>query len=388
MEKNEFLNQIKINNDDSLPKYIQFKSEIERFIAENILDVNSKLPGEHELCQHFGLSRSTIRKSLDILEEAHLIYRVQGQGTFIGSKPVPAAGTVENKTGKFKKAIGVLLPNITNEIYPFIIQGIEQTVQSRNICVFSSNSGGIHEKELRLINELRASTIDGLIIEPLYSGVNYDSDEQLLSLLKKLEIPIVLINNDIPSLKCSKVMQDDECGGRLVTEHLLEHGHKRIAYIYNDRVNTAYERRKGYRSALKAAGIKPDKNLEVSYNDEMGIVYPGYLLTKDLLTKPELGITAIFYFNDDLALQGLTAAHSLNLHIPRDLSIVGYDDIPRSALAGIQLTTVSHPKALLGSLAASLLLEQFEQQEGEPLHRTITVRSSLVNRGSVAAVRP
>ena len=386
MKKIELWELIKINDTDAIPKYKQLQSEIERLIAENILQVNDQLPGENELFSKLGLSRTTIRKALHTLEKTHLIYRVQGQGTFIGSKPLSMSESGEiNRDGKFKKLLGVVVPNITNEIYPYIINGIEKMVEPGHICVFSANSGGSHDKEMRLINEMLNNSIDGLILEPLYTGTK-NEDAKLVSLLEKLDIPIVIINNDIPTFNCSKVMQDDEGGGKQATELLLEHGHKQIGFIYNDAVGAALERRNGYRAALKSAGIKPDKKLEIAYNDEDGMIYPGYVLTKQLLEDKDLGVTAIFYFNDDLALQGLTAARSLNLEVPRDLSIIGYDDIPRSRLEGIQLTTVSHPKAVLGNLAAILLMEQFDIKE-EPLYRKITINSSLVIRDSVSEPR-
>jgi len=386
MNEKNLWNIIKINDNDTVPKYKQLQLEIERLIAENILKVTDRLPGENEFFSNLGLSRTTIRKALHTLEKSHLIYRIQGHGTFIGSKPAAMTDNGDKKhISKFKKLIGVVIPNRTNEIYPFLINGIEQTVQSRQICVFSANSGGSHERELRIINEMINNSIDGLILEPLYSGKS-NEDKQLVSLLEELDIPIVLINNDIPTFNCSKVMQDDAGGAQQLTELLLEHGHKRIAYIYNNMVKASFERRSGFHAALKAAGIEPDERLEASYNDEDGMVYPGYVLTKQFLENQELGVTAIFYFNDDLALQGLTAAHSLNMEVPRDISIVGYDDIPRSRLEGIQLTTVSHPKTLLGNMAASLLLEQFEQEE-HPLYRKITIHSSMVLRDSVSEPR-
>jgi len=386
MKNDDFWALINIDKSKDIPKYKQLQSEIERLIAENILEVNTRLPGENDFFNRLGLSRTTIRDALQALEEAHLIYRVHGNGTFIGSKPASLSKKKDKEqSSKVKQVIGVVVPNITNEIYPFIIDGIEKAVSSRHICVFSANSGGNSEREYRIINEMLNNSVEGLILEPIYSGVN-SKEERLVSLLEKLDIPVVIINNDISVFKCSKVMQDDAEGGRLATEHLLNHGHKKIAYIYNDRIGAAFERRKGYRAALSAAGIAHDAALEIAYNDEQGLVYPGYIFTKQLLEKPELGVTAIFYFNDDLAMQGMIAAQSLNLEIPRDLSIVGYDDIPRSRLNGVQLTTVSHPKALLGSWAASLLLEQFEQLD-TPLYRKISVQSQMLYRNSVAAPR-
>jgi GntR family transcriptional regulator of arabinose operon len=386
MKKDNIFNLIKIDDDKTVPKYKQLQFEIERLIMENLLAVNTMLPGENAFFKWLGLSRTTIRKALQELEEAHLIYRLPGQGTFIGRKPhIPTSNGEKLKSSQMKQVIGVVVPHITNEIYPFIIESIEQTVHNRKICVFSANSGGRRGKELQIVNEMINNSIDGLIIEPLYSKMEGDNSP-LVSLLKSLTIPVVLLNNDIQSFECSKIIQNDEDGARLLTNHLLEHGHKRIAYIYNDCVNVAFERRNGYRAALAAAGIQHDPELEVAYNDEEGLVYPGYLLTKGLLERTDLGITAIFYFNDDLALQGMAAAQNMNLEIPGDLSVVGYDDIPRSCLNGIRLTTVSHPKKLLGIWAASLLLEQFDQIE-TPVHRKITVQSSMVFRDSVSRPR-
>jgi len=385
MELIELCELITIDDGEAVPKYKQLQSELERLIAGNVLKPNSRLPGENEFFSQLGLSRTTIRKALLELERAHLIYRVQGQGTFVGSKPTASEPGKNTPPGKFKKVIGVVLPNITNEIYPFIIRGIEQTAQAKHICVFSANSSGVRDREVRIVNEMLNNSVDGLVIEPLYPGAG-DKDTRLVSLLESLTIPVVLINNDIPTFECSKVMQDDECGGRLITEHFLEHGHTRIAYIYHDGVSAAFERRKGYRAALAAAGVKHDPRLEIAYNDEQGIVYPGYVLTKQLLQKPELGVTGIFYFNDDLALQGLEAARSLNMDIPRDFSISGYDDIPRSRLAGVNLTTVSHPKALLGIMAASLIFDQFEQTPAlgdKPIYQKITMHPSMLVRSTV-----
>lgn len=386
MEKRDIWDLITLRDDGDTPKYRQLQSEIERLIAEDVLKINMRLPGENEFFAHLGLSRTTVRKAFEMLEQAHLLYRKQGHGTFVGSKPLSAQGKQSsNSPHKKTRLIGVVVPTIINEIYPFVISGIEQAVQSKHLSVFSANSGGNKDREERIINEMVNNSISGLILEPLYSHEN-GGDERLVSLLKNLDIPVVLLNNNIPSLNCSKVMQDDEGGGWQITRHFLEHGHTRIAYIYNNRISAAFERRKGYRAALEASGIAYDERLEIAYNDDEGVVYPGYVFTKQILENPELGVTAIFYFNDDLALQGLTAAQSLNLEVPRDLSIAGYDDIPRSRLKEIGLTTVSNPKVLLGTVAASLLLEQFEQID-KPIYRTVTIQSSLICRGTVGVPR-
>ena len=195
---NKIWEQITISASKAVPKYKQLQAELERLIAGNILEVNTRLPGENEIFNKTGLSRTTIRKAFEALERSHLIYRVQGHGTFVGSKPASFSENGNNaRSAKFKHLVGVLVPNITNEIYPFILNGIEKTFQSGQICVFSSTSNGNRERELQIINEMLNNSIEGLILEPLYSGYD-EKDKRLVSLLEKLTIPVVLISNDIP----------------------------------------------------------------------------------------------------------------------------------------------------------------------------------------------
>jgi GntR family transcriptional regulator of arabinose operon len=376
MTQNNVLQNIRLD-DGGMPKYKQLQIEITRLIREDILLPQTRLPSEHEFRTQLGVSRTTIRQAFQLLEEKNLIHRVQGHGTFIGAMPT------EKNTWPGKKnmrMIGVLVPNITNQIYPGIIRGIEENAYEKDAVVFAASSGGSRDREYQLITELINRSIDGLILEPLHSGLENDSS-RTEGLLNSLNIPVIIINNDIPQFKCSKIMLDDIGGARSAVQHIIAFGHKRIAYIYKNTVKAALDRRMGYIQALKDAGIKHDESIEFSFGEEEERIDTGYQITKNILEHPEWGISAIFYYNDDLALQGMDAALDMNAQIPKDLSIVGYDDIPRSALR--KLSTVSHPQILIGRWALDLLFEYFDHL----VHycRVINISSEIIRRNTVAA---
>ncbi|MDR0760513.1 MAG: GntR family transcriptional regulator [Treponema sp.] len=364
-------------DDGGMPKYRQLQIEIARLIREDILLPQTQLPSEHEFRTELGVSRTTIRQAFQLLEEKNLIHRVQGRGTFIGAVP-----TEKNMRPRKKDMhmIGVLVPNITNQIYPGIIRGIEANAYEKDAVVFAASSGGSRDREYQLITELINRSIDGLILEPLHSGLENDSS-RTAGLLNGLNIPVIIINNDIPQFTCSKIMLDDTGGARSAVQHIIAFGHKRIAYIYKNTVKAALDRRLGYMQALKDAGIPHDESIEFSFGEEEERIDTGYRLTKTILEHPEWGITAVFYYNDDLALQGMDAALDMNVQVPADLSIVGYDDIPRSAPR--KLSTVSHPQILVGRWALDLLFEYFDHHVHH--YRLITISSEIIRRNTVAA---
>ncbi len=372
---------ISILPQSSIPLYKQLSIALERIIRSGFLPVNFKLPGEYEFAERLGLSRTTIRKAIKDLENQGLIFRNKGQGTFVNSK----TKWIENSKyqGVTKgKIIGVLVPNITNEIYPQIIEGIEENAQQHQSCVLTATSESNRDHEFQMIDAFINRSIDGLILEPAHSIIITD-ESPTIQLLRSLKIPVVLINNDIPAFDCPKVMIDDITSGLTATRYLIAHGHRRIAYIYKDSIKAALDRRNGYRIALEEAGIPFDSGLEFVYTEEDEINYPGYQITKNIVSQPELGITAIFYFNDDLAMQGIQALKSLNMQIPADISVIGHDDIPRASQSPVALTTMEHPKKLIGRWATDLLFECIEQPDRK-YFKKLLIQVALVPRATVA----
>ena len=182
------------------------------------------------------------------------------------------------------------------------------------------------------------------------------------------------LDDRVPAVSAAHMSGADQA-----MRHLLGLGHRRIAAITGPPGWVATEaRRRGYHAALAAAGILPDPELEAESDFEIsgGVDAAGTLL--DLEDRP----TAIFAFNDNLAIGAIEAARARGLRVPDDVSVVGFDDVEHATIVTPKLTTVRQPLAEMGRIAVSLLMRLLEQQRVETLHVELGTR--LVVRDSTA----
>jgi LacI family transcriptional regulator len=186
--------------------------------------------------------------------------------------------------------------------------------------------------------------------------------------------PIMPLAERIPSVSAAHISGADQA-----MRHLLELGHRRIAQITGPRGWLATEdRRRGYQAALASAGILPDPALEAEAIPE---IPPGRAAAEQLLDLPEPP-TAIFAFNDNIAIGAIQAARARGIRVPEDLSVVGFDDVESAMIVTPALTTVRQPLAEMGRTAVSLLNRLLERQRFETLHLELATR--LVVRESTA----
>ena len=218
-------------------------------------------------------------------------------------------------------------------------------------------------------------TDGALIILPEESS---DELERLLDQRYRFVVadPLMPLDDRIPSVSAA------HGSGHQAMRHLLELGHRRIAAITGPPGWVATEaRRQGYHGALAAAGILPRPELVVESDFEIrgGLEAGRYLL--DLPEPP----TAIFAFNDNLAIGAIQSARERGLRVPDDLSVVGFDDVEHATIVTPALTTVRQPLAEMGRTAVSLLIRLLERQHFETLHVELATR--LVVRDSTAPAR-
>jgi LacI family transcriptional regulator len=215
-----------------------------------------------------------------------------------------------------------------------------------------------------------------MIILPVDSSVEL---ERLLDSGYRFVVidPLMPLAERIPSVSAAHTSGADQA-----MRHLLELGHRRIAQITGPRGWVATEdRRRGYRAALAAAGILPDPALEMEAVPE---VDPGRAAAEHLLDLPEPP-TAIFAFNDNIAVGAIQAARARGLRVPEDLSVIGFDDVENATIVSPALTTVRQPLAEMGRTAVSLLIRLLERHRFETLHLELATR--LVVRESTAPPR-
>lgn len=393
---------ITLSEDSEVPKYLQFALALERSIVEGLIPPHTRLPSENQFFDLLNLSRSTIRKSLESIEAKGLLVRRQGQGTFTvdprkplkdlpGEDPRPVPDKPKPRTHlhqvhpingpAVKGLIGLLVPSMANEIYPQIVQGVEDVAAERGYTVFIGNTYIDRNRERALIQQMIERNVNGLILEPTNAMTDQPGTETF-RLLQDITIPTVLLDNDIHGLDLSRVMLNDLEGGRLATSYLLSKGHRRIAYVHPKEVIAANDRLEGYQSALEHAGVVHRVPLVEAYSEDQIHQVPGYRCTMALLNRLERP-TAIFYFNDELAFQGMQAIRDAGLSIPGDISVIGFDNVLSSGNCHPPLTSIEHPKYYSGRWAADILFDQIESR-ANPIKRRIMIYPELVERESCA----
>ncbi len=277
---------------------------------------------------------------------------------------------------KKSHTLGLIITTIMNPFYPELAKGIEDRAAELgyNIILCSTNYDPGLEKYY--IGMLRSKGVDGII----FSSVQI-SDPNIKTLVED-RFPFVLVNRRIChrifEKKIDYIVLNNFSGGYMAMEHLSKLGHKRIGIIAGAfNTSTAVERTNGAKKLLSDQGIRFDPNLIIECNFSKDLAYQA---TKELLSlkKP---ITAIFAENDYMALGAREAILDVGLKIPKDVALVGFDDIFAAALKGVELTTVSQKKYEMGSLAVKILIEKIEKGALPTINRMV-LEPELIIRNS------
>ncbi len=269
--------------------------------------------------------------------------------------------------------VGLVTPDISNPFFAHVIDRVHSTAHEQGYSLVVCNSNESLDLETEHVHLLRQKRVDGLIAMPV--GQGYDHFKEWLS----GGTPLVLLDRCSESLEVDSVVVDNYRGAFDATEHLIEHGHRRIALVQGlPGTYTNTTRLKGYRDALATHGIDIDERLVVGgdFRRERA-----YIETK-LLLNLDPAPTAIFATGDLITLGTMQALEEEGLHVPRDISLLSFDDFDFAPFLRCPLTTVQQPKEMMGEAAVKLLIEQFDR-EGRPPRR-IVLSPKLVVRESVA----
>jgi LacI family transcriptional regulator len=267
--------------------------------------------------------------------------------------------------------IGLILPDSANPFFAEIGRYIEEAAFQSGYNVILCNTEGNYYREQIYVDLLIKKQVDGLIF--VAAG---DQSESLRSLLHE-EILVVLIDRQVQGVEVDVVLSDNLQGGYLATKHLLELGHTRIACVAGpSNVTPSSERVTGYRKALLEANLTLDDRLIMSGNFR---VDSGHHIVNGLLDLPRPP-TAVFASNDLMAIGAMRAVAQKGLHVPRDFSIVGFDDIELASYTTPSLTTVRQPKMEMGKNAVDLLINRINDGEHSP--SLILLNNTLVKRDS------
>ncbi|MFG6458928.1 LacI family DNA-binding transcriptional regulator [Roseateles sp. BYS96W] len=293
-----------------------------------------------------GVSPSTVSRILNGTAAVSQIKKdaVQAAIQALGFRPNPVA---RGLAGGRTLSVGVVTQIISSPFYGEALLGIERELE-RAGYVPMFVSGNWHEDgERKAIATLLSRRVDGVIV---LAGRMADAELARIS----DTLPVVVVGRQLSGPQLFSFGFDNREGGRLATQHLIDQGHRRIAFIAGDLLHDdAVERQKGYFEALAAAGIPQDPDLIV----QSDYTEAGGLQSVSRLLERNTHFTALFASNDQMAIGACLGLHRCNLRVPDDVSLVGFDDLVLARYAMPPLTTVRQSVYEIGTEAAKAMLD-------------------------------
>jgi LacI family transcriptional regulator len=310
------------------------------------------------LNQRYGVSAETFARVTEVIKE-------------LGYEASLVAQSLRNHR---TNVIGILVADIE----PFsteLLKGAADAIRGTGFELVVYSAGGRtsdpHGWEHRYLTRLSGTLVDGAVL--VTPAVDLEGVPGT---------PVVAVDPHTGRSPLPTIDSDNLRGGRLATEHLLALGHRRIALLTGrEDLKSAQQRETGYRRALVAAGVPVDETL-IRRGDYDHDVAAGS--ARELLTGPDRP-TAVFAANDITAIATIETALGLGLRVPEDLSVVGFDNIPESALCTPPLTTVEQPIREMGRRAITLLVKLINGETPDEVH--VTLGTKLIARHSTRAVQ-
>jgi LacI family transcriptional regulator len=293
-------------------------------------------------------------------------------------------GFVRNESARLLKAgrsntAGYVMLDATNPFFADVAAGMETAAEAAGVSLFLCNSDQRTERELAYLTRLEQGRVLGILITPV------DPWSPVLDETRRRGTPLVIVDRTRNDADWCSVAVDDELGGREAVQHLLDLGHRRIAYVGGPpQLGQVRDRRAGALQAVTRAGL-PENHL-VDVTTDALTVADGMQAAERIAGMPARSRpTAAFCANDMVALGLLQRCVSLGVAVPDDLAIVGYDDIVFASAAAVPLTSVRQPRREMGRQAAQLLVDEAANPDHE--HRQILFTPELVARASTRGGR-
>ncbi len=307
-----------------------------------------------DIARRAGVSHTTVSRALrdSQLISAEVRAQIQQLAQEMGYIPNAVAQSLR---GQRTGTVGLVVTSIADPFLGRVARGIEEVAQKYNISLLLSVSNNDADAELAVVENFHRRRVDGVIVAAARMTNAHEAQ------LARMRVPTVLINHQAEtSLEhLHSVSIDDAQGARAAVNHLLELGHRAIGYLgAGNRPRSNRVRLQNYTAALAAAGIEP-RDAWICATSERDRYYADDVTGGQTLL-PELaraGVTAVFCYNDMVAVGALTACRELGIRVPGQMSIVGFDDVEMAQYVTPPLTTVHQPKLRLGQLAMDMLLD-------------------------------
>ncbi len=270
--------------------------------------------------------------------------------------------------------IGLVVLDVANPFFTEVARGVEDLANQAGYVVILCNSDDSVDKENHYLHVLEEQRTEGVLITPVQSDASY------LQRFRQRGIAVVLLDRPSRIKDLCSVAVDDVRGGEIATTHLLEQGHERIAFVHGPlSIRQCADRKRGVLRAMKSSGLDPDRAI-VDITTPAQSAKEGEEVVEQLLSA-RIKPTAVFCANDLLALGLMRGLIKRGIAIPRDIAMVGYDDVEFASVLSTPLTSIRQPKYELGRVAAELLLDEANNPTSHQ-HKHIMYQPELIVRES------
>jgi len=369
--------------DRRVPAHRRVAAALRAEIEGGLFVPGSRLPAEPDLALQFGVSRGTLRQALQALRAENLIDAVPGRGNFV-ARGRPAR--IERR----RRVVGVIVPSVAQPYVADLLAWIEEELHERDYAMLVGSGGSTRQQQAGRIHRVLDEGASGLVVYP----IDYEPDPSLFVHLLERDFPIVLIDRHVVGLAVDTVEPDNMGGAYAAVRHLLQLGHRRIAFVSTDNLRTTSvaDRLRGYQEALAEQGQAFDPELVFS---DLPVARRWPIQAADSRQRDVAALsrflerrrpTAVFTLHDYLAADVFEAAATLGLAVPRDLALASFDDDPAAAKLPVPLTAVAQPREQLGRTAARLLVERIEGRRHETAR--LVLPTELVVRESSGSALP
>jgi len=355
---------------------------VKDWVMDGRVKPGERFYSEYELAKLFDVSRHTVRLAMRELVHEGWLYREQGVGTFCGEPFASKKG--DSKTNG--KNIGVMMTYLSDYIFPSIIRGMETYLTDRGYSLTLVCTENDHAKERLCLRNLLDLNMDGLILEPTKSS-QFNPNMDCYLELEERNIPYLMINQFYSQLSPFHLKIDDVKGGYMATDHLIQLGHEQILGIFKSDDLQGVHRMQGFLQAMRSGKCPISPEHVVTFTTEqLNDDFTEKLL--NTLTNKNTMPTAIVCYNDFIAMSVHKVLKKLQLSVPEDISLIGFDDVKPAGSTEIPLTTIAHPKSRMGVDAAKWIIAAVEGKElnlsNEP---PIIYEPELVIRSSTDVVK-
>jgi LacI family transcriptional regulator len=325
-----------------------------------------------------GVHSSTVGRVMDP-QTRHMVSeevaeRILREAALHGYRPNKIAAALRTRRSNI---VGVMLPDITNPVFPPILLGIEDALRKQGYVAIVANAGEDRAQQRFVVDQLLARQVDALIL------ATATRDDAILDYCLASGVTTVTVNRGEDTRRVSSVVNDEVEGMRLAVDHLAQLGHRHIVHLAGSQdLSTGHLRREGFMTAMAAHGLQEEALCIVdcsSYSREAG-----RLACETVLARYP-GATAILAANDLLALGCYDSLRAHGLRCPQDMSVVGHNDMPFADLVDPPLTTIRIRHHEMGVQAAQLILRRLQDDPVGEME--IRLKPELVLRGSSAAPR-